>query len=99
MIRDEELRQVVDYSEGLNTAAYMILGEIVNLLGDLADNIRLIGGWVPSLLYPESDHIGSIDVDILLNQLQIRRQRATKLLGDFWNKMDINATLKSTLHL
>ena len=52
MIRDEELRQVVDYSEGQKTAAYMILGEIVNLLGDLADNIRLIGGWVPSLLYP-----------------------------------------------
>ena len=41
MIRDEELRQVVDYSEGQKTAAYMILGEIVNLLGDLADNIRL----------------------------------------------------------
>lgn len=80
MIRDEELRQVVDYSEGQKTAAYMILGEIVNLLGDLADNIRLIGGWVPSLLYLESDHIGSIDVDILLNQLQIRKAESYKTI-------------------
>ena len=80
MIRDEELRQVVDYSEGQKAAAYMILGEIVNLLGDLADNIRLIGGWVPSLLYPESDHIGSIDVDILLNQLQIRKAESYKTI-------------------
>ena len=39
MIRDEELRQVVDYSEGQKAAAYMILGEIVNLLGDLSDYI------------------------------------------------------------
>lgn len=80
MIRDEELRQVVDYSEGQKTAAYMILGEIVNLLGNLSDNIRLIGGWVPSLLYPESDHIGSIDVDILLNQLQIRKAESYKTI-------------------
>ena len=80
MIRDEELRQVVDYSEGQKAAAYMILGEIVNLLGDLSDNIRLIGGWVPSLLYPESDHIGSIDVDILLNQLQIRKAESYKTI-------------------
>ena len=35
--------------------------------------MRIIGGWVPALLYPNEDHIGSIDVDVLLNQLEIRR--------------------------
>lgn len=64
LIKDEDLKQVVDYSEGQKTAAYMVLGEIVNLLNEFADNIRIIGGWVPTLLYPESDHIGSIDVDV-----------------------------------
>lgn len=80
MIRDEELRQAVDYSEGQKTAAYMILGEIVNLLGELSDNIMLIGGWVPSLLYPDSEHIGSIDVDILINQMQIRKAESYKTI-------------------
>lgn len=73
MIRDEDLRQAIDYSEGQKTAAYTVLGEIVNLLSEFSENIRIIGGWVPSLLYPESDHIGSIDVDVLLNQLNIKK--------------------------
>ena len=51
----------------------MVLGEIVNLLDEFSDHIRIIGGWVPTLLYPESDHIGSIDVDVLLNQLEIKK--------------------------
>lgn len=29
MIKDEDLKQAIDYSEGQKTAAYMILGEIV----------------------------------------------------------------------
>ena len=80
MIRDEDLRQAVDYSEGQKTAAYTVLGEIVNILNDFADNIRIIGGWVPTLLFPESDHIGSIDVDILLNQLEIRKAESYKTI-------------------
>lgn len=80
MIRDEDLKQGIDYSEGQKKAAYMVLGEIVNLLGEFSDNIRIIGGWVPTLLYPESDHIGSIDVDVLLNQLQIRKAESYKTI-------------------
>lgn len=44
MIRDEDLKQVIDYSEGQKTAVYMVLGEIVNLLGEFSDNLRIIGG-------------------------------------------------------
>ena len=71
MIRDEDLKRATDYSEGQKEAAYSVLGEISNLLSSFSDNTRIIGGWVPTLLYPNSEHIGSIDVDVLLNQLQI----------------------------
>lgn len=73
MVEDKDLKRAVDYSEGQKMAAYRVLGEIVNLLNEFQDNIRIIGGWVPSLLYPDSGHIGSIDVDILLDHLQIKR--------------------------
>lgn len=81
LIRGEELKQAVDYSEGQKTAAYMVLGEIVNLLDEFSDHIRIIGGWVPTLLYPESDHIGSIDVDVLLNQLEIKKAESYKTIN------------------
>ena len=71
--REENLKQAIDYSQGQKDAAYCVLGEIVNLLGEFSDHMRIIGGWVPALLYPNEDHIGSIDVDVLLNQLEIRR--------------------------
>ncbi len=73
MINDEELRKVTDYSEGQKEAAYSVLGELVNLLNEYSDSIRIIGGWVPYLMYPDKDHIGSIDVDVLLNQLKIQK--------------------------
>lgn len=52
----------------------------MNLLGEFADNLRIIGGWVPNLLYPDSEHIGSIDVDVLLNQLQIKKAESYKTI-------------------
>ena len=72
-MNDRDLKQATDYSEGQKQAAYSILGEIVNLLAPFADDVRIIGGWVPSLLYPDQEHIGSIDVDVLLNQLHIKK--------------------------
>lgn len=80
MIKDEDLSTAVDYSEGQKAAAYMVLGDIVNILDEFADNIRIIGGWVPSLLYPDSNHIGSIDVDVLLNQLEIKKAESYKTI-------------------
>lgn len=35
---------------------------------------------VPSLLYPESDHIGSMDADVLLNQLQIKKAESYRTI-------------------
>lgn len=80
MIRDEDLKRATDYSEGQKEAAYSVLGEISNLLSSFSDNTRIIGGWVPTLLYPNSEHIGSIDVDVLLNQLQIGKAEGYKTI-------------------
>ena len=80
MGRDVIVNRAVDYSEGQKTAAYMVLGELINILDEFADNIRIIGGWVPLLLYPESEHIGSIDVDVLLNQLEIKKTDSYKTI-------------------
>ncbi|MBQ9940168.1 MAG: hypothetical protein IJO74_01355 [Clostridia bacterium] len=71
MIKDADLKSATDYSKGMVDAAYSVLGEIVNLLQHFADDIRIVGGWVPSLLFPDNNHIGSIDVDVLFNQIDI----------------------------
>ena len=74
MVEDKELRKARDYSKEQKQAAYAVLGEIANLMRPFADDVRIIGGWVPTLLFPERDHIGSIDVDVLINQQNIRRK-------------------------
>lgn len=73
MMKDDELKTATDYSAGQKEAAYRVLGEIVNLLAPYGDNFRIVGGWVPSLYYPEMEHIGSIDVDVLLNEKEIHK--------------------------
>ena len=70
----EKTKSAADYTSGQKEAAYSVLGEIVNLLAPFAEDVRIIGGWVPLLLYPDKDHVGSIDVDVLLNQQNIKRK-------------------------
>ncbi len=41
--------------------------ELVRLLGEYRDDIVVVGGWVPALLFPDADHIGSTDVDLALD--------------------------------
>ena len=72
MIRDEELRSSADYSGGQTEAARRILVELVNLFDAYADEIRVVGGWVPDLMFPDEGHIGSVDVDILINHLTLK---------------------------
>ena len=44
MIRDEELRNTFDYSEGQKAAAHRVLVELVNLFDEYRDEIRIVGG-------------------------------------------------------
>lgn len=72
MIRDDELHNSLDYSEGQKEAAHRILVELVNLLDAYKDDIRIVGGWVPDLMFPNEGHIGSVDVDVLINHLRLK---------------------------
>jgi len=71
-MRDDELRSQTDYSVGQKEAAHRVLVEIVNILYEYRDDMLVIGGWVPDLLFPGQEHIGSIDVDILLNHKNLQ---------------------------
>ena len=71
MIHDEELRSSMDYSEGQTKAAHRVLIELVNLFNEYRDDIRIVGGWVPDLMFPKQDHVGSVDVDVLINHLTL----------------------------
>ena len=72
MIRDEELKSSTDYNEGQKEAAYRVLVELINLFDEYKDDIRIVGGWVPALMFPGEGHIGSIDVDVLINHLKLQ---------------------------
>ena len=72
MIRDEDLRSSFDYSEGQKAAAHRVLVELVNLFNEYRDDIRIVGGWVPDLMFPGEGHVGSVDVDVLINHIKVK---------------------------
>lgn len=72
MIQDDSLQNILDYSEGQKEAAHRILFELINLFNEYKDDIRIIGGWVPDLMFPNEGHIGSVDVDVLINHIILK---------------------------
>lgn len=46
------------------SASRAVLIEVANVLGAFRQDIVLVGGWVPELLFPNRGHIGSLDVDL-----------------------------------
>ena len=62
-----------DYNQIAVNAAYSVLIEIVRVFGDYRNNIVLIGGWVPQILFQNKDepHTGSIDIDLAFDHRQI----------------------------
>lgn len=48
-------------------AARAVLIEVLNALGAMRDELVIVGGWVPDLLYPASNHMGSLDVDLAVS--------------------------------
>ncbi|MCH8962250.1 MAG: hypothetical protein IH820_13265, partial [Bacteroidetes bacterium] len=57
----------VNYPSRAVEAARRVMLELVRLLGEYRDDIVVVGGWVPELLFPDADHIGSTDVDLALD--------------------------------
>ncbi len=50
-----------------STASRAVLIEAANVLGAFRDQLVVVGGWVPELLFPDKDHIGSLDVDFAVS--------------------------------
>lgn len=62
-----------DYTAEAVSAARSVVIELVHLLGEYWENIVLVGGWVPELLFSGigDPHVGSTDVDLALNHLKL----------------------------
>lgn len=54
-------------SATLEDEARSVLVETLSILGAFRDHLVVVGGWVPDLLYPGKQHIGSIDVDLAVS--------------------------------
>ena len=65
-----EPRHEGDYSIRQVDAARRVLVDVGQVLASFGDAIVVVGGWVPDLLLPAATpaHIGSIDVDLALDQ-------------------------------
>lgn len=73
-------------------ACKSVLLELIHLLGEIKDDMVIIGGWTPTFLFPESDdpHIGSLDIDIALNFLKIKDSTYKTILKAFLKRGYIN---------
>ena len=47
-------------------AAYSVMLEVVDILKPECDDLIIVGGWVPDLHYPDEQHVGSLDVDLVV---------------------------------
>ena len=73
------------YGDKEVNACKSVLLELVHLLGEIKDDMVIIGGWVPSFLFPQSKepHIGSLDIDIALNFKNIPDKTYHTILNAF----------------
>jgi len=62
-----------DYTKDAVAAAKSVMLELTHLLGEYRDNMVIIGGWVPELLFgvTADPHIGSTDVDLALDHRKL----------------------------
>jgi hypothetical protein len=58
-----------DYGKSEVDACLSVLLEVIQVLGEFKDHMVVIGGWVPSLLFPKAEdpHVGSLDIDVALD--------------------------------
>jgi hypothetical protein len=65
-----------DYNEIAVKAARSVLIELAHLLGEYREEMVLVGGWVPELIFADKvkPHCGSIDVDLALDHRKLQEQ-------------------------
>jgi len=62
-------------------AARAVLIEVVNILGAFKDDLVIVGGWVPDLMYPGKNHVGSLDVDLAVGPGAVGSDAYSTILG------------------
>lgn len=87
----------VEYNQILVEAAYSVLLELAHLLREYQEGIVVVGGLVPGLLFdnPSEKHVGSIDVDLALDQHTIQ----TQVIARLWNCLFQGVTWKEISRL
>lgn len=77
-----EPRQRDDYSPRQTAAARRVLVDLGQVLAAFEDCLVVVGGWVPDLLLEHADepHIGSIDVDLVLDAAKLGEGRYADML-------------------
>jgi hypothetical protein len=53
-------------------ASHRVLVDVLTVLGAYVDQMVIVGGWVPELVFPKAGHIGSLDVDLALDGRRIQ---------------------------
>jgi hypothetical protein len=56
---------------GVEASRSVLVDVLTALSGDL-QAIAIIGSWIPELVFPDQGHIGSLDVDLVLDGRLIR---------------------------
>lgn len=76
------------YGEREVKACKAVLLELVHLLGEIKDEMVIIGGWTPTFLLPQSDepHVGSLDIDVALDFSKIPDDTYQTILKAFLNR-------------
>jgi len=74
-----------DYGTREVNACKSVLLELIHLLSELKDRIVIIGGWIPTFLFPQSEdaHVGSLDIDIALDFSRIPDSTYQTILKTF----------------
>lgn len=77
-----EPRSAEDYPPRQVEAARRVIVDVMQTLASFKDCIVLVGGWVPDLLIDQSEepHIGSIDVDLVLDAKKLNDGRYASML-------------------
>ena len=71
---------VQDYPADEVAAARAVLLEVLTVLGAYREATVLIGGWVPELTFPDAGHVGSLDIDLALDEDRISNSEYDSIL-------------------
>jgi hypothetical protein len=69
-----------DYPKDQVAACQAVLLEVLTVLGAYREAIVLVGGWVPALMFPGAGHIGSLDIDLALDENRISEDQYATIL-------------------